>query len=318
MSYERSLVQGRLDILRAVRRNGGLAVPRVARSREPCQSVVAAWWAIPGPGTSTGLTPFKPVRPLLVLALVVFGIVVIAALRLWRLFKSQRDLSRDLAGANSRLESANLSFVTSLRPTLGARDQRTAGHSGAVAVYARDIAKELGLPWRSNSSLRTSVALSTTSARSGCQSGLLEKPGALTLAERRVMETHSEIGERILAASGGLQRDRQRRPPPPRALGWTGVSRRLSSGEAHPPHVTDHRRRSAYDAMTTDRPYQDAVPSRTARIPACRSCRVAVRPARRRCVRGYLGRGRTRTTGSPYVEDFVAGDRSRPTCRPER
>ena len=33
----------------------------------------------------------------------------------------------------------------------------------------------------------------------GLQAGLLEKPGALTLDERRQMQEHSVIGERILA-----------------------------------------------------------------------------------------------------------------------
>jgi HD-GYP domain-containing protein (c-di-GMP phosphodiesterase class II) len=33
----------------------------------------------------------------------------------------------------------------------------------------------------------------------GLPAGLLEKPGALTLEERREMQRHSEIGERILA-----------------------------------------------------------------------------------------------------------------------
>ena len=33
----------------------------------------------------------------------------------------------------------------------------------------------------------------------GLPAGLLEKPGALTLDERREMQRHSEIGERILA-----------------------------------------------------------------------------------------------------------------------
>ena len=33
----------------------------------------------------------------------------------------------------------------------------------------------------------------------GLAASVLEKPGALTLDERRMMESHSEIGERILA-----------------------------------------------------------------------------------------------------------------------
>ena len=43
------------------------------------------------------------------------------------------------------------------------------------------------------------AASCTTSARRAFLRVCSEKPGALTLAERRVMETHSEIGERILA-----------------------------------------------------------------------------------------------------------------------
>ena len=44
------------------------------------------------------------------------------------------------------LERANLSFATALVATLDARDRYTAGHSAAVAIYARNIASRLGLP----------------------------------------------------------------------------------------------------------------------------------------------------------------------------
>ena len=133
--------------------------------------------------------------PLRVRALVVFGIVVIAAWRLWRQYKSQRDLSSDLAAANIRLERENLSFTRSLSTTLGARDQYTAGHSGTVAVYARDIAKELGLG-DEQQELAFHCGLVHDIGKIGLSPGLLEKPGALTPAERRVMETHPQIGER--------------------------------------------------------------------------------------------------------------------------
>ena len=46
---------------------------------------------------------------------------------------------------NARLERANLSFATALVATLDARDRYTAGHSAAVAIYARDIAERLEL-----------------------------------------------------------------------------------------------------------------------------------------------------------------------------
>ena len=57
----------------------------------------------------------------------------------------QQDTTEQLRVANERLERANLSFATALVAALDARDQYTAGHSAAVAVYARDIAARVGL-----------------------------------------------------------------------------------------------------------------------------------------------------------------------------
>ena len=47
--------------------------------------------------------------------------------------------------AYDHLERAHLSFATALVAALDYRGQYTAGHSAAVAVYARDTAVELGL-----------------------------------------------------------------------------------------------------------------------------------------------------------------------------
>src|SRR6266542_5935918 len=97
-----------------------------------------------------------------------------------------------------RLERANLSFATALVATLDARDRYTAGHSAAVAIYSRDIAKRMGLS-EAPQQLVHLCGLVHDIGKIGLPAGLLEKPGALTLEERRLMETHSEIGERILA-----------------------------------------------------------------------------------------------------------------------
>ncbi len=49
----------------------------------------------------------------------------------------------------------------------------------------------------------------------GLPPGLLEKPGALTLEERRQMEEHSVIGERILAKVDDYAEIAKDRPPSP-------------------------------------------------------------------------------------------------------
>ena len=123
----------------------------------------------------------------------------LAAQKLFALYQDQRRLADDLLSVNERLERANLSFASALVATLDARDRYTAGHSAAVAIYSRDIAERMGLVATHSNNSYTFAGLSTTSARSDCLPGLLEKPGALTLEERRLMETHPEIGERILA-----------------------------------------------------------------------------------------------------------------------
>src|SRR5439155_18906907 len=107
-------------------------------------------------------------------------------------------LAADLSSANAQLDRANLSFATALVATLDARDRYTAGHSAAVAIYARDIAVRLGLP-EEQRRLAHLCGLVHDIGKIGLPAGLLEKPGALTLEERRIMETHPEIGERILS-----------------------------------------------------------------------------------------------------------------------
>ena len=116
-----------------------------------------------------------------------------------RIYQEQRRFADDL-GMTSTSASNEPTFRSPLRssrrstPGIG----YTAGHSAAVAIYARDIVARLGLS-DDEQQLAHVCGLVHDIGKIGLPPGLLEKPGALTLAERRVMETHSEIGERILA-----------------------------------------------------------------------------------------------------------------------
>jgi putative nucleotidyltransferase with HDIG domain len=196
--------------------------------------------------------------------LVLFFGPALAAQRLYGLYQHERELARDLASANVRLERANLSFATALVATLDARDRYTAGHSAAVAIYARDIAERLGLS-DEEQQLAHQCGLVHDIGKIGLPPGLLEKPGALTLGERRQMEKHSEIGERILAKVEDYAEiakivrhhherwDGQGYPDGIAGLDIPLISRIISVADA-------------YNAMTSDRPYRDAMPSRVARM----------------------------------------------------
>ena len=121
-----------------------------------------------------------------------------AAHTLYRLYREQQEATGELTNVNARLERANISFASALVAALDARDRYTAGHSAAVAVYARDIAARLQLS-EEQQQLAHLCGLVHDIGKVGLPPGILEKPGALTLEERRIMEEHSVIGERILA-----------------------------------------------------------------------------------------------------------------------
>ena len=130
-------------------------------------------------------------------ATMLFFVPALAAQRLYTLYQEQRQLTDNLTDANEQLERANLSFAAALVATLDARDQYTAGHSAAVAIYSRDIAQRMGLD-ASEQQKAHLAGLVHDIGKIGLPPGLLEKAGPLTLEERRVMQRHSEIGERIL------------------------------------------------------------------------------------------------------------------------
>lgn len=193
-----------------------------------------------------------------------FLIPALAAQRLFVLYQDQRRLADDLASVNQQLERANLSFAAALVATLDARDRYTAGHSAAVAIYARDIAGRMGLS-EEQRNLAHLAGLVHDIGKIGLPPGLLEKTGALTLEERRQMEKHSAIGEHILAKVDGyaeiasIVRHHHERVD---GLGYP-------DGLAHSEIPLISRIiavADAYNAMTSDRPYRDAMPSRVARF----------------------------------------------------
>jgi putative nucleotidyltransferase with HDIG domain len=187
-----------------------------------------------------------------------------AAHRFYRLYREEREGAERLKNANARLEHANLSFATALVATLDARDRYTAGHSAAVAIYARDIAARVGLS-EDIQQLAHVAGLVHDVGKVGLPAGLLEKAGPLTLEERRHMEEHSAIGERILAKVddyseiASIVRHHHER------VDGRGYPDGLKKDEipliSRIIAVAD-----AYNAMTSDRPYRDAMPSRVARL----------------------------------------------------
>ena len=196
--------------------------------------------------------------------LVLFFVPALAAQRLFALLQAQRQLSEGLSSANQQLERANLSFASALVATLDARDRYTAGHSAAVAVYSRDIAQRMGLQLTDQQTVHL-AGLVHDIVKIGLPPGLLEKEGPLSLEERRIMQGHSEIGERILANVDDYANIAHIVRHHHERIDGNGYPDGLVEDEipllARIIAVAD-----AYNAMTSDRPYREAMPSRVARM----------------------------------------------------
>lgn len=236
----------------------GLPVVDVARTLAPLLYVSAPVYA---PIVAALVVAYESVSPW---TAPLFFVPALAAQRLFALYQHERRLSEELTAVNAQLERANLSFASGLVATLDARDQYTAGHSAAVAVYSRDIARRMGLDEATQQKIYVS-GLVHDIGKIGLSAGLLEKPGALTLEERRQMQEHSAIGERILANVETY---------PDIAIIVRHHHERVD-GNGYPDNLVGDdipllsriiAVADAYNAMTSNRPYREAMPSRVARL----------------------------------------------------
>ena len=224
------------------------------------------------PLLATAVCVYAPVVALLTLAYTevspwtapLFIAPALAAQRLFAMYLQQRTLASELKGANENLNRSNLEFAEALVATLEQSDLYTAGHSKAVAIYSRDIAERMGLPLVTQERAYL-CGLVHDIGKVGLPASLLLKNGPLTLEERREMQRHSEIGESILervetyADVALIVRHHHER------IDGEGYPDRIP-GELIPALSKIIAVADAYNAMTSDRPYRDAMPSRVARL----------------------------------------------------
>ena len=147
--------------------------------------------------------------------------------------------------------------IETLSSALDAKDEYTNGHSKRVSEYALEIAREMGLG-KFQKDLILNAALLHDIGKIGIADAIIKKEGKLTLGELYEIKRHPEIGEKIIGNIGFL-RDVSRiiRHHHERFDG-NGYPDALQRDEipieAHILSVAD-----AYDAMTSDRPYREAM-----------------------------------------------------------
>jgi putative two-component system response regulator len=159
------------------------------------------------------------------------------------------------------LETAE-TVLLSLALSIEAKDSYTEGHCDRLSKYSVALATRLGLPEEQRVALRRGGIVHDI-GKVAVPEYILLKPGPLTPDERKVMEEHPVVGERIC---GPLRSFRHVLPVirhHHERLDGSGYPDGLR-GEAIPITARIMTTVDVYDALTTDRPYRMALPAKQA------------------------------------------------------
>src|SRR6202140_4564652 len=155
-------------------------------------------------------------------------------------------------------ENKNL-FMGSIQMLAGAVDEKdpyTRGHSDRVTKYSLLVAKEMGMDPEFLEVLRISAQLHDV-GKIGIEDRILKKPGTLTPEEFEIMKTHTTKGANILRPVPQLREMLPGIELHHEALNGRGYPYGLKGDEipllARVIAVAD-----TFDALTTNRPYQQA------------------------------------------------------------
>ncbi len=170
------------------------------------------------------------------------------------------------------LNEAYAQTVAVLASALESRDFGTSRHSRRVTSYATRLTLEVSPLLLDDPSLEWGFMLHDV-GKIGIPDGILLKPGRLTTPERRRMQEHAELGERLLAHVPLLNQEGARviRSHHERWDG-TGYPDKLSE-ESIPLGARIFAVVDSLDAMTDHRPYRSPV-SWDAAVEEIRRCRA--------------------------------------------
>src|SRR5437763_3634518 len=150
-------------------------------------------------------------------------------------------------------------FMSSIQMLAGAVDEKdpyTRGHSDRVTKYSVMIAKEMGLTEEFQETLRVSAQLHDV-GKIGIEDRILKKPGALTAEEFDIMKTHTTKGANILRPVSQLKEMIPGIELHHESLDGRGYPHGLK-GDDIPLLRRIIAVADTFDALTTNRPYQEA------------------------------------------------------------
>ena len=161
------------------------------------------------------------------------------------------------------LQSAYRETVAALASALESKDTGTRAHSQRVQRYAVRLASTVAPALASDESTEYGFLLHDV-GKIGIPDRILQKPAALSDAERRLMKMHTILGEQVLSGVAFLHAEAIKvvRSHHER---WDGKGYPDGlRGEESPMGARIFSLADALDAMTSDRPYRKALPWRAA------------------------------------------------------
>ncbi len=167
-------------------------------------------------------------------------------------------LVRRLRQALRQNQELFLETIRTLAAAIDAKDPYTRGHSERVSSYSLAIAKHLGLNQDEVFRVRIASILHDV-GKLGIRDGILNKPGLLTDDEFAVMRRHPDIGAQIMAPIRMLRDIIPGIRNHHESWDGRGYPDRLR-GEEIPLVARIIGIADTFDAMTTNRPYQAAMP----------------------------------------------------------
>jgi putative nucleotidyltransferase with HDIG domain len=165
-------------------------------------------------------------------------------------FKRERERRHEL-------RRSYMATVRALCNAVEARDAYTGKHAERVAAYGMEIARRLGAPFADDPEVEFGFLLHDV-GKVAVPDAILWKPEPLTQDERALMEKHPIVGWEILREIDFLGEAKLVVRHHHERWDGTGYPDRLA-GDAVPVEAYVVGLADAWDAMTTDRPYQRAL-----------------------------------------------------------
>ncbi|HXW15901.1 MAG TPA: HD domain-containing phosphohydrolase [Terriglobia bacterium] len=168
------------------------------------------------------------------------------------------DIQRYIGNLKKASEQNRQLFIESIEmiaAAVDAKDPYTKGHSGRVAQFSVILAQEIGLPEEEVDKIRISATLHDV-GKMGIEDRVLKKPGVLTNEEFEIMKRHTVMGYEIVRQVKQLNDMLPGIRWHHEALNGRGYPDGLK-GDELPLMVRIIAVADTFDAITTDRPYQE-------------------------------------------------------------